>query len=105
MLDDLRDYRFYKPDMIHPSEVAETYIWQKLAEAYFDEPTQQFIREWTKLRRALGHHPFNPHTEAHRHFLRSTLVQLEAWRNVAPLEAEIAQVSAKLASSSDPGIT
>ncbi len=100
MLDDLRDYRFYKPDMIHPSEVAETYIWQKLAEAYFDEQTQQFIREWARLRMALGHRPFNPHTEAHQNFLRSTLAQLEAWRNVVSLEAEIAQVSAELASSS-----
>ena len=96
MLDDLRDYRFYKPDMIHPSEVAEAYIWQKLAEAYFDEQTGRFSREWTKLRQALGHRPFNPHTEAHRDFLRSTLAQLEAWRDVVPLEAEIAQVSAQL---------
>ncbi|HEX8531722.1 MAG TPA: GSCFA domain-containing protein [Cytophagales bacterium] len=104
MLDDLRDYRFYKPDMIHPSEVAEAYIWQKLAEAYFDEPTRQFIREWTKLHQALGHRPFNPHTEAHQTFLRSTLAGLEAWRNVVPLEAEIAQVSAQLASGSGPRI-
>ncbi len=96
MLDDLRDYRFYKPDMIHPSEVAEAYIWQKLAEAYFDKQTERFIREWTKLRQALGHRPFNPHTAAHQDFLRSTLIQLEAWRNVVPLEAEIAQVSAQL---------
>lgn len=105
MLDDLRDYRFYKPDMIHPSEVAETYIWQKLAEAYFDEPTQRFTREWTKLRQALGHRPFNPHTEAHRDFLRSTLARLEAWRNVVPLEAEIAQVSAELATRSGSDIS
>jgi hypothetical protein len=105
MLDDLRDYRFYKPDMIHPSEVAETYIWQKLAEAYFDEQTQQFIRAWTKLRQALGHRPFNPHTEARQHFLRSTLAQLEAWRHIAPLEGEIAQVSAELASGSGPAVS
>jgi hypothetical protein len=105
MLDDLRDYRFYKPDMIHPSEVAETYIWQRLAEAYFDEQTQKFIREWAKLQQALGHRPFNPYSEAHRDFLRSTLTQLEAWRNVVSLEAEIAQVSADLANCSSPGIS
>ena len=104
MLDDLRDYRFYKPDMIHPSEVAETYIWQRLAEAYFDEPTQKFIGEWAKLRQALGHRPFNPNTKAHRDFLRRTLAQLEAWRDVVPLEAEIAQVSAELASGSGPAL-
>jgi hypothetical protein len=97
MLDDLRDYRFYKPDMIHPSEVAEAYIWQKLAEAYFDEQTLRFTREWAKLRQALSHRPLHPHGEAHRNFLRSTLAGLEAWRGVVPLEAEIAQVSAQLA--------
>ena len=104
MLDDLRDYRFYQPDMIHPSEVAEAYIWQKLAEAYFDEQTLRFTREWAKLRQALGHRPFNPHTEAHRDFLRRTLAQLEAWRDAVPLEAEIAQVSAQLENGTGPGI-
>jgi hypothetical protein len=101
MLDDLRDYRFYKPDMIHPSEVAEAYIWQKLAEAYFDKPAQRFVQEWTKIRQALGHRPFNPHIETHRDFLRCTLAQLEAWRDAVPLEAEIAQVLAQL--KKEPG--
>ncbi len=103
MLDDLRDYRFYQPDMIHPSEVAEGYIWQKLAEAYFDEQTARFTREWAKLRQALGHRPLHPHTEAHRDFLRSILAQLEAWRDVVSLEAEIAQLSAQLANGTGPG--
>jgi hypothetical protein len=103
MLDDLRDYRFYKPDMIHPSEVAEAYIWQKLSEAYFDEQTQRFTWEWAKLRQALGHQPFNPHTEVHRDFLRSTLARLEAWRDVVTLEAEIAQVSAQLGNGAGEG--
>jgi hypothetical protein len=89
--------------MIHPSEVAEAYIWQKLAEAYFDEQTARFTREWAKLRQALGHRPFHPHTEAHRNFLRSTLAQLEAWRDVVPLEAEIAQLLSQLANGTGPG--
>jgi len=96
MLDDLRDYRFYKPDMIHPSEVAEAYIWQQLAGAYFDEETRAFLRAWAKLRQALEHRPFNPYTEAHRNFLRSTLAGLRAWRDTVPLETEIAQVTAQL---------
>ena len=99
MLDDLRDYRFYKPDMIHPSEVAEAYIWEQLAGAYFDDQTRAFLREWDKLRQALAHRPFNPHTEAHRNFLRSTLARLQAWRDTVPLETEIAQVIAQLESS------
>jgi hypothetical protein len=42
MLDDLRDYRFYKADMIHPSDVAEDYIWEKFGESYFAPDLKKF---------------------------------------------------------------
>ncbi len=77
MQDDLRDYRFYKEDMLHPTEVAENYIWDKFARAYYTLEFQQFIREWDNMRRALHHRSFNPTSEAHKNFLRSTLQQLD----------------------------
>ena len=46
LLDDLRDYRFYNSDMIHPSDVAEEYIWEKFADQYFDDELKQFISKW-----------------------------------------------------------
>ena len=46
MMDDLRDYRFYKADMIHPTESAEDYIWEKFSNAYFDVQTLQFLKSW-----------------------------------------------------------
>lgn len=76
MMDDLRDYRFYAPDMLHPTEVAEDYIWQKFAAAYYDKDFQTFQEAWQKIQRALAHRPFHPQSEAHQAFLRNTLQQL-----------------------------
>lgn len=77
MLDDLRDYRFYKQDMLHPTETAEEYIWQKFTAAYFDEGFASFLVEWEKIQRALAHKPFHPSSEAHQKFLQHTLQQLQ----------------------------
>jgi hypothetical protein len=79
MMDDLRDYRFYKADMIHPNEVAENYIWDKFQETYFDNETQKFIKEWKKIKDAIAHRPFNPKSEAHQKFLAKTLIELGAF--------------------------
>lgn len=77
MMDDLRDYRFYGRDMVHPTEVAEDYIWDKFAQAYLSDEFQLFIHEWEKIRRALAHRPFHPESAAHQAFLRNTLSQLQ----------------------------
>jgi hypothetical protein len=98
MTDDLRDYRFYKPDMIHPSEEAEDYIWKKFAEYFFDKTTQDFIRQWTPLRQALHHKPFHVASPAHQRFLKSTLAQLEVLQSKVNLEKEIQFVKSQLLS-------
>ena len=77
MLDDLRDYRFYKPDLIHPNEIAEEYIWERFQETYFDAKTLQFISDWEKIRSAIKHRPFNPESPGHQKFVQSTLLQLK----------------------------
>lgn len=77
LLDDLRDYRFYGRDLLHPSEEAEDYVWHKFAQTYFSEKTLQFIKEWQGLRRALAHRPFNPASAAHQQFIRKTIQKLE----------------------------
>ncbi|MBX2966969.1 MAG: GSCFA domain-containing protein [Cyclobacteriaceae bacterium] len=89
MLDDLRDYRFYKTDMIHPSEDAETYIWNKFSDAYVDAPTQDFIQQWQSIRLALQHKPFHPTSAAHQAFLKNTLAQLESVSNIVNVDKEI----------------
>lgn len=55
LMDDLRDYRFYKDDLIHPNSQAVTYIFEKFGEAYFSDETKDFIKENFKINKALEH--------------------------------------------------
>lgn len=55
LMDDLRDYRFYKQDMIHPNDQAVNYIFEKFGEAYFSDEVKAFIKENFKINKALGH--------------------------------------------------
>ena len=99
MMDDLRDYRFYKNDMIHPNETAEDYIWEKFSDIYFDGPTIKFLNRWNEIRKALAHRPFQSGSPAHKKFLTETLAQLEALKSVVNVEDEINQIRIRLASS------
>jgi hypothetical protein len=96
MIDDLRDYRFYQADMIHPNEVAEDYIWQKFAEAYLSVEAKAFITEWTQVKKALTHRPFQADSAAHRQFLERTLRQLERLAQQADLGEEMAELRRQL---------
>ena len=57
MMDDLRDYRFYQSDLIHPNEQAEQYIFEKFGETYFTEDLNAFLKEWNKVKMSLNHRP------------------------------------------------
>lgn len=83
MLDDLRDYRFYAADMVHPSEVAVDYVWQFFSDTFFSEKTRHLCERIGKIRSAAQHRPFHPDTEQHRAFARA---QLEA---IATLKKEM----------------
>ena len=69
LMDELRDYRFYAADMLHPSEQAVEYIWQRFGETFFSQRTHDFLREWQPIKAALGHRPFNPEADEYRAFL------------------------------------
>jgi hypothetical protein len=96
MMDDLRDYRFYKSDMLHPTEDAEDYIWQKFSGRYFDEQTKDFLKQWQSIRLALTHKPFHPASSAHQQFLKETLKKIEALKNVINVSEEEASIKAQL---------
>lgn len=96
LLDDLRDYRFYKPDMIHPNSVAEDYIWSGFTTAYFTSSLIDFMQAWQEIQNALDHKPFHPTSSAHQNFLRDLLVKLEGFSHITNVEAEIARVKAQL---------
>jgi len=72
LTDDLRDYRFYAADMLHPSEQAEEYIWDRFARVYFDAEFGRFRKEWAAVRQALGHRPLHEGAPEHRTFLDQT---------------------------------
>ena len=96
LLDDLRDYRFYKSDLIHPSEVAETYIFNQFSDVYFSEDLKKFVLEWQKIQQALTHRPLQPNTSAHRQFLEKLLVKLTSLSSQIDVQTEITHVKEQL---------
>lgn len=77
VIDDLRDYRFYAEDMVHPNYAATNYVWQKFVLTCIDEPSQKLMQEINSINAALQHKPFNPQSAAHQKFLQATLQSVE----------------------------
>ena len=69
MMDELRDYRFYGQDMIHPNDVAIDYIWQRFTETNINEKALATMKEVDIIQKGLNHRPFNPESEQHKTFL------------------------------------
>lgn len=70
MMDDLRDYRFYTSDLLHPNQMAVDYIWEKFTEAWCSENTLSIIQEVESIQKGLLHRPFDETSEAHQQFLK-----------------------------------
>jgi hypothetical protein len=71
MLDDLREYRFYNSDMIHPNETAISYIWEQFQHVWIDGKTSSIMKEVDSIQKGLAHKPFNPNSKQHKQFLAS----------------------------------
>ena len=80
MMDELRDYRFYSPDMLHPSAQAVEYIWERLVARCFSNEAKAFLEEWRPLKQALNHRPFDPYSEDYKTFMDKTMLKVEALR-------------------------
>ncbi len=80
LMDELRDYRFYAEDMLHPSSVAIEYIREQFSETFFTSQTKSKVKEWKSIQKALSHKPFNPDSEEYIEFLRKTQEKLENFR-------------------------
>jgi len=96
MMDDLRDYRFYAEDLVHPNSLAIEYIWEKFMDSGFDEETRDFIAEWGKILKALNHKPFYPGTAEHKQFIRETIIKLQSFRGKVNVEEEIKKLNDQL---------
>ena len=84
VLDELRDYRFYNEDMVHPNEMSLKYIWKRFSETYFSPNTISIIAEWNKLHTAINHRPINEKGEEYKRFLVQTLLKLKAFAQKYP---------------------
>ena len=69
MMDELRDYRFYASDMLHPNQMAIDYIWERFAETYFTADCIAIMEEVDSIQKGENHRPFNPNSEQHQKFL------------------------------------
>ena len=101
MLDELRDYRFYKEDLIHPSDLAEKIIFKKFAGTYLSDESREIMQEWQSVQKMLMHRPFQAQTPSYRKHLDNTLERLEGLADRLPVESEIREVEGKLRTFTD----
>jgi hypothetical protein len=84
LMDELRDYRFYAEDMLHPNQIAIDYIWIKFFENYIDEKEFSLMNQVCEIQRALKHRPFNPNSESHKKFLENLNQKINTLVNKYP---------------------
>ena len=80
LTDELRDYRFYAPDMLHPSQQAVDYVWERLVDSCFSAAAKTFLDEWRPLKQILAHRPFNPDSEDYKALMQKTMQQVDDLR-------------------------
>ena len=77
MVDELRDYRFYADDMLHPSFQAVHYIWECFGQTFFPPATHRFLKDWEVVKKGLEHRPFDPDSKQYQRFLSQILLNIE----------------------------
>jgi hypothetical protein len=70
IIDDLRDYRFYKKDLIHPNELAVDYVWEKFSETYFSTTTQELNLKIEKLNKSYQHQSKHIYSEEYQKLIK-----------------------------------
>ncbi len=73
IIDDLRDYRFYAEDLVHPNYLATQYVWERLVETYMNAATQALMKQVVEIQLAINHKPFFEGASEHQKFLLSCL--------------------------------
>ncbi|GAB2820161.1 GSCFA domain-containing protein [Ferruginibacter profundus] len=84
VIDDLRDYRFFAEDMVHPNYAATNYVWEKFVACCIDEPTQELMIAVNEINAAISHKPFNPTSAAHKKFQQANLAKIKALQSNYP---------------------
>jgi hypothetical protein len=89
VLDELRDYRWFKEDRIHPSDEAVRYVLRAFISKYLNHETQDFIERWAKIKNSLSHRPFNVKSEKHQKFLRDLKQKIENFAEKIDVKEEL----------------
>ena len=84
VIDDLRDYRFYAEDLVHPNYAATEYVWNKLVDACMNDETKNIIKQIAEINLAFQHKPFNPQTQQHKNFLKTYSAKTQALQALYP---------------------
>ena len=84
VMDDLRDYRFYAEDMVHPNYAATNYVWKKFIATSIDEPSQELMKEINNINAAKSHKAFNPASDQHKKFLQANLERVKKLQQQFP---------------------
>ena len=84
-MDELRDYRFYADDLLHPNQVAIDYIWERFQETLLAEECFPTMKKVQQIRQGLAHRPFNPNSVVHQKFQQKLQQQIELLQQQFPL--------------------
>ncbi|WKD85088.1 hypothetical protein KCTC32516_00427 [Polaribacter huanghezhanensis] len=84
MMDELRDYRFYAEDMIHPNKTAINYIWKKFTDSWISNDSKGTMKEVSTIQNGIHHRPFNPNSEEHQQFLEDLQVKVKSLQEKYP---------------------
>ncbi|RGN31191.1 GSCFA domain-containing protein [Bacteroides oleiciplenus] len=77
LLDELRDYRFYADDMVHPSPQAVRYVWEKFVQTCLSEDALEIMQESENINKALSHKPFHPESDGYKRFLGQIVLKID----------------------------
>ena len=100
LLDELRDYRFYADDMMHPSPQAVRYVWEKFVQTCLSEDALEIMQESENINKALSHKPFHPESDEHKRFLGQIVLKIDRLNKKYPYldfqnEKEICHIQLK----------
>ena len=100
LLDELRDYRFYAEDMVHPSETAIRYVWERFTRSCISADALRIMEESENIRKMLSHKPFYPASEEYKRFLGQIVLKIDQLNGKYPYldfqkEREICRIRLK----------
>ena len=96
VMDQLRDYRYFEKDGIHPNPIAIDFIWEQLQKTWMDEKLQTFVREWHPILSAMNHKSLYPGTKSHKMFITSMIEKLKNFKYHVDVKTEIKHFESQL---------